>query len=96
MAEQDLQNTNILRAEKCKLLNIFNINVVIWKDLSICNSRKLQIITEDPNAVFDENLIAIENDYNVRLRTYLQSYHYFDKHRSELRQQFSFMFNIQK
>jgi len=66
------------------------------KDVSICNSRKFQIFTEDHNAVFDEHLMAIDNDSNVRLRIHLQSYHYFDKHRSKLRQQFSFRLSIQK
>ena len=90
------KNMNILIAGNCKLLNIFNINVVILKDVSICNSRKFQILTEDQNAVFDEHLMAIDNDSNVRLRKYLQSFHYFDKHRSKLRQQFSFRLSIQK
>lgn len=90
------KNMKMLMAENCKLLNIFNINVVILKNVSICNSRKFQILTEDHNAVFDEHLMAFDNDSNVRLRIYLQSYHYFDKHRSELRQQFSFRLSIQQ
>jgi hypothetical protein len=65
------KNMNILIAGNCKLLNIFNINVVILKDVSICNSRKFQILTEDQNAVFDEHLMAIDNDFDTKSNLFL-------------------------
>lgn len=80
----------ILLNSKCDLLQVFNLNVDIRQDTSICNSPKIKILKEAHSAVFDKRLTEFPNTSEVRLTLYLQSYLYFDKYSNELRKQFTF------
>lgn len=87
------KNMEVIVHEECKLMALFKLDVVILKDVSVCNS--FRTLREINNAVYDRRMIDFDRNTNVRLTIYLQAYRYFDDYSSDLRKQFTFRDEIQ-
>ena len=86
------KNIKVLISEFCKLMTMFDLNVTIVKDISVC--KKFRILREIQNSVYDKRMTSFDPSTNVRLTIYLQSYRYFDTFKSELRKQLTFRHEI--
>lgn len=82
------KNMIVAIPETCKLQNIFRLSAFVLINTSVCSH--FQTLRQLNIGFYDRKIVEFSNNTNVSIIGFLQSYRYFEKYESDIRNAFSF------